>query len=332
MRPPSGGVLGGVVEQVADDLRQPRPDRRRRSSGSARQLDAQRRARPASISGWRVSTARRRRRAGRAARGAARPCRVVMRETSSRSSTRRDEVARPGARSPRARCARGSAASSGCCEQMQRVADRRQRVAQLVGEHREELVLAAVGLAQRLSPRLRAQLVADLVLPRRPRSGRHRADSIGRVDAAGRAASRCRARSAVAAVERIGCRRRSAARSESRTTAAARRAPPARPAHPAGASASSVSTIAPTPPASISRASVVEVAHTTARDPGIAREGPRDLGVAPRRRAGSGRARRPTVVSRHHRSASRPRTCAGSSTSTGTPVRTPRKLRQRLAR
>jgi hypothetical protein len=33
---------------------------------------------------------------------------------------------------------------------LQRVADRRQRVAQLVGERGEELVLAAVGVAQRL--------------------------------------------------------------------------------------------------------------------------------------------------------------------------------------
>ena len=44
---------------------------------------------------------------------------------------------------------------------LERVADRRQRIAQLVGEGGEELVLAAVGAAQRLLDRLAAGHVDD---------------------------------------------------------------------------------------------------------------------------------------------------------------------------
>ena len=77
-----------------------------------------------------------------------RACRGVIRETSSRSSTQADHLPhlaldhRLGARPPRRR----PLALAACT--CQRVADRRQRVAQLVGERGQELVLAAVAPRQ----------------------------------------------------------------------------------------------------------------------------------------------------------------------------------------
>ena len=71
---------------------------------------------------------------------------LVIRETSSRSSTSRARC-----RTCRSTTSRGlldlGPLDAGQAEDVQGVADRGQRVAQLVGEHRQELVLAAVGLA-----------------------------------------------------------------------------------------------------------------------------------------------------------------------------------------
>ena len=176
--PPAGGVLGGVVEQVAEHLLEPRGigvDRDRpvaaASPCSACRCRVDHTARPLS------TRVRERSRAGR--RGSRRSCILprVMRETSSRSSTRRarcvdlalDDLARRAAASAR-RCRRGAKISL-------RVADRRERVAQLVGEHREELVLAPVGLAARS----RAAGVAHLVLAlaRAQRRAHRGDDSVG---------------------------------------------------------------------------------------------------------------------------------------------------------
>ena len=55
---------------------------------------------------------------------------------------------------PRAHCSSGSAALG--LEDLHGVADRGQRVAQLVGQGRQELVLLAVGVAQRCSARFRS--------------------------------------------------------------------------------------------------------------------------------------------------------------------------------
>ena len=51
-------------------------------------------------------------------------------------------------------------------EQVQRVADRCERIAQLMAQHREELILAACGLGERVARALEVfQMGADLVLP-----------------------------------------------------------------------------------------------------------------------------------------------------------------------
>ena len=74
----------------------------------------------------------------------------VMRETSSRSSTSRVSCATWRSITSRAASARSSPSAGADAQDLERVADRRQRVAQLVRQHGEELVLAPVGLAQRL--------------------------------------------------------------------------------------------------------------------------------------------------------------------------------------
>ena len=133
-----------------------RPAARRRGGGRRR----------GSAARWSRPRCARRRRARRAP-CAARRCRGVMRDTSSRSSTSRTRwltwrsmisCTRP-ARSRR--CSREPAAMS------QRVAQRRERVAQLVRERGEELVLAAVGLAQRLARHARLARCRGSSTPRR---------------------------------------------------------------------------------------------------------------------------------------------------------------------
>ena len=151
MRPPCARVLGRVVEQVGDHLREPRADRRRPAPASAGSVH--RRARcPRRLDERPRRLDRPVRRPSRERRPLARCSAIlprVMRETSSRSSTSR--VRWPTWRSmtpatrPRAPVVAGAAQRSRC----ERVADRRERVAQLVGEHREELVLAPVGVLQR---------------------------------------------------------------------------------------------------------------------------------------------------------------------------------------
>ena len=78
-----------------------------------------------------------------------RACRCVMRAMSSRSSTRRAMCATWRSITSRLQARSGSAAPSRP-RMRDAVADRRQRVAQLVRQRGEELVLAPVGLAQRL--------------------------------------------------------------------------------------------------------------------------------------------------------------------------------------
>ena len=70
-----------------------------------------------------------------------------MRDTSSRSSTRRIKVTQLPLHHVEGALA-VAADTAGMLHQVQRVAHRRQRVAQLVREHREELVLLPVGLGQ----------------------------------------------------------------------------------------------------------------------------------------------------------------------------------------
>ena len=117
----------------------------------AQRLGRQRHARAdaalPSISGRaRLDRARRRRRRRRPARSASSILPRVMRDTSSRSSTRRDQLLRPGGRcTSRAQSTRSLGAPD-VAARASGVADRRERVAQLVREHREELVLAPVGL------------------------------------------------------------------------------------------------------------------------------------------------------------------------------------------
>ena len=144
--PPPVGELAGVVEQVAEDLRQARR--------VAVEVDRLRRQRDRQL----VVHARRER-AGRldrllddrrqldVARLRSSILPRVMRLTSSRSSTRRDSW--PTWRSIISdACAQRGPSPRAEPQRPQRVADRRERVAQLVGQHRQELVLAAVRLGQ----------------------------------------------------------------------------------------------------------------------------------------------------------------------------------------
>ena len=142
--------LAALLSRLAEHLRQAR-----RVGVEQQRLGGQRRpsssCRPASISGRLGLDAR------CAPRGAARPRSLrssilprVMRETSSRSSTRRTMCADLPLHHARAARSTRSSPAPAHAQHVQRVADRRQRIAQLVRQHRQELVLAAVGLAQRL--------------------------------------------------------------------------------------------------------------------------------------------------------------------------------------
>ena len=155
---PAGvGVLGGVRQQVREHLREPHRvavDRDRLASGKStvepvpRGLDH----RPASS---------RRPCAAASARSIGSRCTSitprVMRETSSRSSTRRTrcvdlplhDCRRRPRRGLRVACRRSFSSCS-------RVEQRRERIAQLVAERREELVLALVGRSERPPRRARA--------------------------------------------------------------------------------------------------------------------------------------------------------------------------------
>ena len=105
----------------------------------------------ASMNGRAVST----RVCARTSRSSTRSCRsaslpVVMRDTSSRSSTSRTIWRSWRSIISRARRATARGRRRASLQDLERVAQRRERVAQLVRERREELVLAPVGVAQRL--------------------------------------------------------------------------------------------------------------------------------------------------------------------------------------
>ena len=141
-------VLGGVVEQVGDHLRQPHgvgvePDR------LVGQRHPQRVAAPASISGATLCQAPcpargASRRAAR--RSSIRPW--VMRETSIRSSTSCAMWLSWRSSTSRARSQLRVVAAAPDLEHFERIAHRRQRIAQLVRQGRQEFVLAPVGLCQ----------------------------------------------------------------------------------------------------------------------------------------------------------------------------------------
>ena len=195
-----GRVLGGVVEQVGDDLHQPGRRRRARSAipaGGRRSVSSWRRA---SISGRLVSTAfcSTVSRSTRSGRSSILPW--VMRLMSSRSSTR--WIICLSWRSMMWRALSSGLRLVRQAHDLERVADRRERIAQLVGEGGEELVLAAVGAAQRLLDRLARGDVddrAEHARRRHRRCGRPRRAprSSGCCDRARprgtRSASRCRA-------------------------------------------------------------------------------------------------------------------------------------------
>ena len=172
------GVLGRVVQQVGEDLGQ--------ADGIALERRAAR-AGASTVSWWPRRLDQRPARLDRAADDGGQLDRLlaqldlaaVMRETSSRSSTSRTMWLTCRSIISPTRSAVGS-----CWpvepQDVQRVADRRERVAQLVGEHGEELVLAAVGLAQRRArcARCSAQVRSRIWYCRSPRPQRraHRAD------------------------------------------------------------------------------------------------------------------------------------------------------------
>ena len=150
-------------------------------------------------------------RAGRAARACSAILPWLMRATSSRSSTRRvrwlhlavDDVGRPG----QLRVGRRDAA-----DHLDRVADRRQRVAQLVRQHREELVLAPVRLpaARASAARARRSRPAGCGRGARSRARSRRGRPARRASPV--RASCCALLVGRAAARRARARRRSAAR------------------------------------------------------------------------------------------------------------------------
>ena len=101
----------------------------------------------------------------------------VMRDTSSRSSTSRTRWLTCRSITSLTRSDHGIVEAGGL-EQVQRGQQRRERIAQLVAERRQELVLAPVGEPQRLLARAPlGQVLADLVLAlARAQRGAHRAD------------------------------------------------------------------------------------------------------------------------------------------------------------
>ena len=177
MRPPGGVYLAALLSRLqitCDEARRDRTDSGSASAGRSSvslwppRLDQRRRRSPARRC---TSDAR----STRSWRSSMRP--RLMRDTSSRSSIRRTICA-----TWRSIIARAQAAASRSCgfsrNDLERVAQRRERVAQLVREDGEELVLAPVGFAQRGGdPVALAKIVANLVLaaPRAQR-GAHRAD------------------------------------------------------------------------------------------------------------------------------------------------------------
>ena len=142
---PRLGVLGGVVQQVGEDLLQPGRVGLERDRLVGR-------ARPTARGGGPRSAAGPSRRRGRRPRARSTgPLRswilpLLIRETSSRSSTSRARC-RTCRSAIVARLLGLGRSTPSEAEQVQGVQDRRQGVAQLVREHRQELVLAAVGLA-----------------------------------------------------------------------------------------------------------------------------------------------------------------------------------------
>ena len=139
-------VLRRVVQEVREHLREPRevgvqPQR----SGRHRDLQRAARARRSSAASprWRSAAPR----AGRSGRAAARRCCGSPAATSSRSSVRRTRCV-----SCRSMVARALSTTAGSSPRqphdVERRPNRRQRVAELVRQRRQELVLPAVGVAK----------------------------------------------------------------------------------------------------------------------------------------------------------------------------------------
>ena len=119
-----------------------RPSTQTRLGGKRRRSSSCRRA---SISGRLVSTARGHGRGEVDRLGLqAGSCRAVIREMSSRSSTSRTSCSTWRSITSLAHCELSVVEAVSMPEDLHGVADRRQRVAQLVGQHGQELVLAAV--------------------------------------------------------------------------------------------------------------------------------------------------------------------------------------------
>ena len=144
--PAAVGVLHGVVQQVGERLRQPRevgvdPQAANRADRPPSTWPA------ATLSGSIVSMALRTtvRRSIRSRRSSIRL--RVIRDTSSRSS-----VSRTSCCSCRSMIASARSFNDSSCpgpsHQFERIANRRQRIAQLVRQRRQELVLPPIGLAQ----------------------------------------------------------------------------------------------------------------------------------------------------------------------------------------
>ena len=149
------GVLGGVGEQVGDHLGQPRRIGVDHQTG-LRHVDDRAAGRAARAAGSPVSIAR-----ATTLDTSTRSCFSsilprVMRETSSRSSTRRTRCLACRSMIAPLLLDLGRALQ---LHQLQRGQDRRERVAQLVAEHRQELVLGASCLFEAIARRLELRRV-----------------------------------------------------------------------------------------------------------------------------------------------------------------------------
>jgi hypothetical protein len=301
MRPPSGRVLGGVVHEVADDLREPRliarhPDR------IGGQLDAQIVVRSVDrglpeLEGGLDHGAQVEAVAAQfdLAGGDSRDVEQVVDQLDEQAAL---PVHHAEHAIPRRRLGRAVQ------QDLEPVAERAQRVAQLVREGRQELVLAPVGLAKRLfGGGLADELIADLVLaPARPQRGVDRADERPRrrrqveqrhVRETRQRPLRERGSLPVAGQQHrrnVGPRRLRCERRQKR------------PRHPSRQRRVGQDDRADTP-RNLAR-QLVEPRARQAIDPGVREKLARDLGVAPRRRDDEDPLAR-TVLSRHFRSTPR---------------------------
>ena len=177
IRPPGGVYLAALLSRLATTCvsRVMSPSTTIPGTGPGSMTSSWR---PASISGRLVSTALRNTVASsiRSRRSSSLPC--EMRLTSSRSSTR--WMSWCSWRSIISRAATCVFSSRRQTHDLERVADRRERIAQLVGERGDEDVLPPVGLAQRLGGDT-AFAVGDLALGHVARDREDRADTaVGR--------------------------------------------------------------------------------------------------------------------------------------------------------